>query len=82
MREVKAVAKELVLRQDAFLLDQTVDLGYVNEEEDDEPESKDLENSELHEREAKSIFKRKPFTKTYSDIASSRFGSPSIHSGK
>ena len=43
---------------------------------------KDLENSELHEREAKSIFKRKPFTKTYSDIASSRVGSPSIHSGK
>ena len=62
-------------------MDQTIELGYVNEEDPIEPAS-DLENSQLHEREAKTIFKRKIPSKTFSDAASSRVGSPSIHSGK
>lgn len=70
------------MSQEKFHLDQTIELGYVNEEDPIEPQAKDLENSQLHERAAMKIFKRKIPSKTYSDVASSRVGSPSIHSGK
>ena len=52
------------------------------EDDVDETKSPAVEVSELHEREATSIFTRKKPSKAFSEAVSSRLGSPSQTSGK
>ena len=68
-RELKAVVKEMIGREGTFIMEQTPELGYVKERQD-EDENRTNDNNEisivynepLHEKEAKQIFSRKRVT--------------------